>query len=344
MRHGACLGGWYAAALALLNLTACAEGGEPVAWTDTVKPGRAVWIRVLRIDKAAWLSVRTVFEKGKPSRLVLAQSVDRCRNWTDLASVAEPMRNLDNGLLFQVPDGSLLLACRSVAVNRSSGRLLVFRGNRDGTRWVRHGTIDSSDVAPGQIFGRGLWEPWLYLLPDAGWRQPTRTRSTRAKRLPSARSARSRSLPMAEPPGARNDYWRPSRAEASSGPVCPWSSGSRTGDLACTRLWELAGAPVYAKESDDGLYWPGGLGRSVAGHQSGPYVLELAGGRLLLTSCTNRISWSDDDGRTWTMAQARGWTAERFPDRTRLTWPALYHLGEGELMLSTSSLGSRSFD
>ena len=254
------------------------------------------------------------------------------------------MRNLDNGLLFQVPDGSLLLACRSVAVNRSSGRLLVFRGNRDGTRWVRHGTIDSSDVAPGQIFGRGLWEPWLYLLPDgrlaAAYANEKHTRETPA-------FSQVCSLKVSADGGATWGEERLLASEPGGGklrPGMPVVIRLKNGAiLPCTRLWEAA-QPVYAKESDDGLYWPGGLGRSVAGHQSGPYVLELAGGRLLLTSCTNRISWSDDDGRTWTMAQARGWTAERFPDRTRLTWPALYDLGEGELMLSTSSLGSRSFE
>ncbi len=321
------------------------KGDEPVAWGDTVKPGHAVWIRVLRLGEDRWLSVRTELVKDAPSRLVIARSSDRCRTWIDLTAVTQPDRNLDNGLLFQAPGGPLLLTCRSVAVDRSSGRLLVFRGVRDGKSWSPHGVIDASEVAPREIFGRGLWEPWLYTLPDGTLAVAYANEKHSRDNPPFSQVC---SIRVSADGGAT---WREERALAAQ----PGGGKLRPGMPVVIRLksgrylavYEVvgpAGAPVYVKASADGLNWPEGLGRLIQGHQAGPNVVELGDGRLLLTSCTNRISWSDDGGQSWTLAAQRGWISERSPDRTWLTWPALYDLGDDEVMLSTSSLGSRRYE
>ncbi len=345
MQRRSCKVGCCLAAMALTSLVATAQGSEPIVWGDTVKPGQAVWIRLLRVQQDAWLSVRTEFVKGAPSRLVVARSGDRCRTWNDLASVAEPGRNLDNGLLFRALRGPLLLACRSVAVDKSSGRLLVFRGREDGKHWTSHGVIEASEVAPGQIFGRGLWEPWLYSLPDGRLAAAYANEKFSRDQPPFSQVC---SVRVSADGGAS---WVEEHVLASQPgggrlrpgmPVVIRLNGGHY--LAVYEVVGLSGAPVYMKESVDGLTWPKGLGQPVAGHQAGPYVLELGDGRLLLTSCTNRISWSDNGGHTWAMAQERGWTPERSPDRTWLTWPALYDMGGGEVMLSTSSLRSRPYE
>jgi hypothetical protein len=112
--------------------------------------------------------------------------------------------------------------------------------------------------------------------------------------------------------------------------------------LAVYEVVGIGDAQVFLKESGDGLEWPEGLGRAVPGHRAAPYVLELETGRLLLTSCANRISWSDDGGASWTMAVERGWEPDQDPSRTWLTWPALYDLGDGEVLLSSSSIRRRA--
>jgi hypothetical protein len=336
---------WWLALLAFPGRVGQAHGGEPVAWGETVKPGRAVWIRVVPFEKGSWLSVRTQFQRNAPSRLVVAQSNDRCRTWEDLARLAQPGRHLDNGLLFRVPDGPILLACRSVAVDESSGRLLVYRGSKNGREWTLHGTIDSSEVASREIFGRGLWEPWLYFLPDrrlaAAYANEKRSRD----KPPFSQVC---SVRVSADGGATWGDDRLMAAQPGGGrlrPGMPVVIRLRQGTyLAAYEVVGPLGAPAYLKESADGVSWPEGLGRPVEGHQSGPFVLELDDGRILLTSCTNRISWSGDGGKTWTMAQARGWAPARLPDSTWLTWPALYDLGESEILLSTSSLGSRPYE
>jgi hypothetical protein len=328
-----------------LWIVCSAHGGEPVAWGETVRPGRAVWIRVLRVGPERWLSVRTEFARDAPSRLVVAGSGDRCRAWTDLAVVAEAGRNLDNGLLFQVPNGPLLLACRSVAVDRSSGRLRVLRGTGDGKTWTPHGVIDASEVAPGEIFGRGLWEPWLYTLPDgrlaAAYADERHSRESPAFsqvcsiRVSSDAGATwgGEHVLAAEPGGAKLRPGMPIVIRRKDGRY-----------LAVYEIVGIFGTPVYMKESVDGLNWPEGIGTPIDGHRAGPYVLELGDSRLSLTSCTNRLSWSDDGGRTWTMARERCWLPERSPERTWLTWPALYDLGGGEIMLTTSSIRSTPYE
>jgi hypothetical protein len=319
--------------------------GEPVVWGERVKPGRAVWIRVVPFEKGSWLSVRTQFQKNAPSRLVVAQSTDQCRTWEDLAPLAQPDRHLDNGLLFRVPDGTILLACRSVAVDESSGRLLVYRGSKNGREWTPHGTIDSSEVAPREIFGRGLWEPWLYLLPDGRLAVAYANEKHSREEPPFSQVCTVR---VSANGGATWGGDRLLAAQPGGGrlrPGMPVVIRLRRGTyLAVYEVVGPLGAPVYLKESVDGVSWPEGLGRAIAGHQAGPYALELGDGRILLTSCANRISWSDDGGKTWTMAHERGWAPARLPDSVWLTWPALYDLGEGELLLSTSSLGSRPYE
>jgi hypothetical protein len=95
MRPGRWGIGHWMAVTASWCLVAPAPGGEPVSWGDSVKPGHAVWIRVLQVEDDAWLSVRTEFVKNEPSRLAMARSGNRCRTWNDLALVTEPGRNLD---------------------------------------------------------------------------------------------------------------------------------------------------------------------------------------------------------------------------------------------------------
>lgn len=335
-----------ASSLLIVAATAfSAAGGEPVRWGETVRPGRAVWIRVLKTGPDAWLSVRTEFVKDAPSRLVMARSDDRCRVWKDLATISEAGRNLDNGLLVQVPRRPLLLACRSVAVDRSSGRLKVLRGTADGKEWTQHGVIDASEVAPGEVFGRGLWEPWLYSLPDgrlaAAYADERHSRETPPySQLCSVR--------VSSDAGATWGDERVLAAQPGGGklrPGMPIVIRLKSGRyLAVYEVVGPLGAPVHMKASQDGLTWPEGLGRPIPGHRAGPYVLELSDGRLLLTSCSNRISWSDDEGRTWNLAEERGWLPERSPDRAWLTWPALHELAPGEVMLSSSSIGARQYE
>ena len=186
------------------------------------------------------------------------------------------------------------------------------------------GTIDSSEVGTGEIFGRGLWEPWLYTLPVGRLAAAYANEKHSRDKPPFSQVC---SVRVSADGGVT---WGEDRLLASQ----PGGGRLRPGMPVVTRLKDgrylavyeivgIFGTPVHVKESNDGLTWPEGLGRSVEGHRAGPYVLELDDGRLLLTSCTNRISWSDDGGRTWTMAQERGWNPERSPDRTWLTWRAV---------------------
>lgn len=323
-----------------------AEG--PIRWGETAKPGVAVWVRLLRDGgDDDWLMVRTEFRREAPSRLVVARSRDRCRTWEDLATLAEPGRNLDNGLLFRGPgeDAPLLLTGRSVAVDRSSGRLPVYRGGTEGKAWEPIGTIDASEVQPGEVFGKGLWEPFLYMLPDGALATAYADERHSVETPPFSQICAVR---VSRDGGAT---WGEEHVLASE----PGGGKLRPGMPVLTRLkdgrylavYEVVGigdAQVHVKFSDNGLDWPEGLGTTVPWHRAGPYVIALTDGRLLLTSCSNRISWSDDDGQTWTLADERGWVPEREPERTWLTWPALYELAPGEVLLSTSGMRQRPYE
>jgi hypothetical protein len=324
------------------------QADEPVAWGNTARPGRAVWIRLLPLDDAGrWLSVRTEFDRGRGSRLVFAQSIDRCRTWTDVGELRSEGRNLDNGMLFRRSSGSgpILMACRSVALDKSSGRLPVYKSDDEGKTWASLGMIDASEVEPDQIFGLGLWEPFLYELPD-GRLAAAYADERHAKETPAFNQICA--IRTSADDGATWGDERVLTAEPGGGKLRPGMPVvARRPDRKYVAIYEIVGigdADVFTKISDDGLSWPEGLGQKLEGHHAGPYLVALPGGQLLATSCSGRISWSDDGGVTWTLATARGWSPERDPARTWLTWPSLFDLGRGEVALTNSSLGQRPYE
>lgn len=339
-------------ALALLA-PAALRADEPVAWGDTIRPGAAVWIRLLPPVEpdGPWIAVRTEFRRDRPTRLVVAHSADRCRTWTDVGSLEQTARNLDNGMLFSPPvdpehPTRILLACRSVAVDKSSGRLLVFRSDDQGRTWADHGQIDASEVEPGQIFGLGLWEPFLYTLPDGRLACAYATERHAQANPPYSQICAIRTSTDA---GATwSDQEHTLTAEPGGGKLRPGMPVvTRLPDGSFVAVYEIVGigdAQIFVKRSADGLAWPDGLGQELPGHRAGPYVITLPSGRLLATSCSARLSYSDDGGRSWTLADRRGWIAPADPERTHLTWPALFHLGGDQIALTNSSLGPTSYE
>jgi hypothetical protein len=319
-----------------------------VTWGETAKPGRAVWIRLLKLDDAGrWLSVRTEFLRGRGSRLVFAHSADRCRTWTDIGRIESEGRNLDNGMLFRRGDGSgpILLACRSVALDKSSGRLPVYRSDDEGRSWTPLGLIDASEVEPDQIFGLGLWEPFLYELPDGRLAAAYADERHAQEAPPFSQIC---AIRTSTDGGATWGDERVLTSEPGGGKLRPGMPViARRPDGKYVAIYEVVGvgdAQVFTKISDDGWNWPAGLGHKLEGHRAGPYILAVPGGRLLATSCSGRLSWSDDGGETWRLADTRGWSPDRDPEKTWLTWPSLFDLGQGEVALTNSSLGSRPYE
>jgi hypothetical protein len=269
-----------------------------------------------------WLMVVTRFSPQEPSRLEILQSTNACRVWTPLTELREPGRKLDNGHLLRLPNGMLLLTARSL-IDGQSYHLPVYLSTNSCQTWQKLGLIDSIEGAIAAQ-KRGLWEPFLFLLPKG---QVSVIYSTEKHAGYSQILAQKTSLD-----GGRT--WSAERRiveEPGGGKLRPGMGVvTRLPDGRYLLVYEVVGLKrgvVHYKISADGEHWPAGLGAPIESHEAAPYVITLRDGRLLLTSCQNTVSVSQDMGITWQPAGNPPW-----PVTFRYTWPALYEIAPGEII------------
>lgn len=310
------------------------EGGAtpqagPIRWGDTamLAEADAAWGRLAIRGDDDWLAVHTRLRKGGHSTLAISRSRDRGRTWTPLSTVAVDGRTLDNGELLALPDGTLLVAMRSL-VDGKSYRLDVHRSSDGGVSWRPLSTIDRNE-SPGGRKDRGLWEPTLALLADG------RVSAIYADETDADGDPDYAQLVSQRISGDGGRTWGPKIRVAAQ----PGGGRLRPGMGVMTRLrdgrylvvFEICGGedpecPVMSKVSGDGRAWPEGLGTPVPGQRCGPHVATLADGRVVATSCSNAVAVSGDGGATWKENVPSAW-----PSGFRHSWPAVYTTGPGEV-------------
>lgn len=317
-----------AAALALLFAAAAPALATDVTWTGTatVDAAKAGWGRLARLPDGRWLAVTTRYPGGETTTLQLSVSNDNARTWKPLARVAEPKRKLDNGELFVLPDGRVLLAMRSL-IDRVSYRLNVYASDDQGASWSFLSTITRNESPAGRK-DRGVWEPVFTRLDD-GTLSVVYADETRADETPSFNQVVSQQLSK---DGGRT--WSPAVTIASQ----PGGGKLRPGMPVMTRrpdggflmVLETCGddpqCPVSYKTSADGRSWPAGLGTPMADQRCGPHVMSTTSGTMFVTSCFNEVSASEDGGNTWTTVKPPAW-----PLGFRHSWPAVVQFGPQEI-------------
>jgi hypothetical protein len=304
-----------------LALQVCAQTGP-----EPVDMGRGAWGRLAPDDKGRWWMVLTRFPAPRTSHLEILISTNHCRDWTPLARVSEPGRLVDNGHLLLRSDGTLLLAARSLHEGESY-ELPVYASTNEGRTWQRWSCIDAIEGPVAQQ-KRGLWEPFLFSLPDG--RVSVIYSSEKHEGYSQVLSQKS------SPDGGRT--WGPEHRiveEPGGGRLRPGMGVvTRTHDGHFLLVYEVVGlgrGQVHVKRSEDGERWPPGLGTPIPGHEAAPWVLALRDGRLLLTSCRNTLSISTNGGLTWLPVGGEPW-----PVRFQYTWPALYEIAPETILASRS--------
>lgn len=290
---------------------------------------------MIQLTNGQWLCVSTRFARTN-SALQLQISMNNARTWTRLGEVADGRRFLDNGELIQLPDGAVLLTGRSL-IEAESYRLPVYRSTDAGRTWTYWSNIDANEGAPGTLQARGLWEPHFYVLADGrlavayanekhASEQPAFGQVCAVKISPDLGKSWGNEITLAAEPGGGK--LRPGM------PVVERMANGRF--LAVYEIVEIGDADVFCKTSDDGEHWPAGLGTRISGHNAGPWVTSLSNGRLLLTSCANVLSCSDDFGRSWQPVDPPAWNVG--PGKI-FTWPAIYEIKPGEVAVMISRRG-----
>jgi hypothetical protein len=310
----------------------------PISWTGVTHIADAGWARLLHLDGHNWLCVDNLYPK--PNAIwQIERSSDDCKTWKVVTTIAEPERDLDNGDLVRLPDGDILLTGRSTVLNPPQGghqsyHLPVYRSADGGRTWDFLSQVDVSEPAPStrRQPSQGLWEPYLFVLEDG------RVACAYANERHSiAHPAYSQTV--AERVSSDGGHtWGEEKTLAAQ----PGGGDLRPGMPVITRtsagkylaVYEIVGkgdADVYAKVSADGVHWPRGLGKRIPDQHHGPFVATLSDGRVLVTSCSNVISLSGDNGATW----QRETPAVPFPAGST-SWPAIYQVSPSEVCVVTS--------
>ncbi len=319
----------------LRTFPACAQTPGPFQWKETLPVAAAGWGRMIRLADGRWLSVGTLFQSHTSSTLQLKFSTDQARTWAVLSEVAEPGRKMDNGELIQLPNRTLLLTGRSV-VDGQSFHLPVYRSVDTGAHWTYLSMIDANDVVvSGNQPSQGLWEPHFFLLPDG------KLAAAYADEKHSVETP-SYSQICGEKVSADNGAtWGAEMTLVSQ----PGGGGLRPGMPVVARMRDgrymevseivgLDNAAVFFKVSPDGIHWPDGLGAPIALQHAGPWVSSLSDGRVVVSSCSNQISVSSDEGRTWQWAAPPAWDIG-----FSLSFPAIYQTGPREIAVMNTRHG-----
>nr|MDQ2687811.1 glycoside hydrolase [Armatimonadota bacterium] len=320
--------------------TASRADASPFQWGETTHVANAGWGRMIPLKNGRWLCVNNLYPKPN-SILQLEISTDKARTWAPLTTVGETGRNLDNGEIIQLADGTLRLTCRSVIDKRDPGanlsyHLPVYQSADGGKMWTFLSQIDTNEQSNFQTGqpSQGLWEPHFYLLADGrlacayatekhSIETPAYSQTCALKVSPDGGKTWGPEIPLAVQPGGGN--LRPGM------PVV-----TRMADGRFIAVYEIIGqgnGDVYQKTSPDGVSWPPGLGTFVPGQHAGPWITSLSDGRIVVTSCSNFLSYSDDFGANWQPAFPAVDVGQVF------TWPAIYQTGPTEIAVMTSYHG-----
>ena len=322
-----------------------------------IHPGRfgSQYPRMLFRKNGVWMIVYTVYRNhgylADPhggNTLVVAISEDCGSSWREIAELSDPGRDLDNGQILELADGSLLLACRSV-IWQQSYILPVYRSADNGMTWERISIIDENVGEKAGSLGnpdRGVYEPHMLLLDD-GSVAVMYASEKYACSIPEYSQVISEKVSLdggytwGEELIAVRDLEKP-RARPGM-PV--WDRCSDGSYVLCFEIIATEGGDVFLKRSADGVVWDNGLGQRVPMQKGGAFVLPLDENILLVTSNTHHVTFSSDGGRTWKVNPDSPWDTlwtEAIDNGAVCTvengnvWPAMYRLNDHEIVYVTS--------
>lgn len=289
--------------------------------------------RMVELPNGHWLSVFTTNNTTVDGLdLVVSRSTDHGRTWTAIAMISDAGRQLDNGQMQVMPDGSILLACRSV-IWGTSFRLPVYRSTDQGERWTYLSTIDLHEGAEGTLEAQGMYEPHLQILVD-GRLAVMYANESHVTGSPAYSQIISEKI--STDGGAtwgREIYvaWDPAEPAARPG-MSVWTKMLDGRYILAYEVCGTRGCDIYYKFSNDGYTWAQGLGNHLPGQSGAPYVISMSTGRLYLTSNNGALSYSNNYGATWATG-TNPWGTAAWPD---LRWSSLYETGLNELAAITT--------
>lgn len=294
------------------------------------------YARMLNLGAGKWLIGYTISRNNGYQKethggleLQISESTDNGRSWKNVSIISDPWRDLDNAQLIQLPDKSILLACRSVRWYESY-RIYVYRSVDEAKSWEKLSLLDSNEGKPGELGSpdKGIYEPHFLLLDDGRLAIMYANETHVTENIPYSQIISEK---------ISSDYgktWGPEiwvahdPAKSSSRPGMPvWTKMKNGKFIVVYEVCGPEGCGIYSKVSDDGYTWPVGLGTPVPEQLGGPYILSLQNGALVVSSNKSKVSVSDDYGLSWHLTNT-AW------DNT--SWCSIYQTATNEVALVNS--------
>lgn len=322
----------------------------------SICPGKfgSQYPRMLIMKNGDWLIVYTVYrnngyllEHQGGNTLVIAKSEDLGSSWRELAEICDPGRDLDNGQLLELPDGTLLLSCRSV-IWQQSYILPVYRSMDVGNTWERISVIDENSGYPGELGNpdRGVYEPHMLLI-NKNVLAVMYASEKHACEVPSYSQVIVEKISVdGGISWGEEQIVVKDEQKSSARPGMPvWD---RLPDGSCFLVYEIIateGGDVFYKKSKDGIHWENGIGTKIPMQKGGSFVLAVSEKTILVTSNTHHITFSNDTGHTWKVNEVSPWDTlwgEVEDNGTTCTiengnvWPAMYKISDDRIIYITS--------
>jgi hypothetical protein len=309
-----------------------------------IRPGKfgSQYGRMTQLENGCWLVVYTIYDNngykyadahnlnGQGTALQVARSMDNCRTWKTISTLRDNNRDLDNGEIIRLPNGSLRLAARSVRWQESY-RIPVWSSDDGGVTWKHLSEADSNEGSPGSLGNpdQGVYEPDFCLLED-GTLAIFYANEKHVTGHPSFSQIISEKLSMDSGTNWGKEIWVAwDAAKPSDRPGMPVIT--KMGDGKYLVVFEVVGshnAEIFCKISADGKTWSSGIGTQIPGQAGGPYVTSLKTGKLLVTSNTGNLSLSDDFGATWRLNDPPAWGDGSI---NTYWWLSVYQTGPEEI-------------
>ncbi len=294
-------------------------------------PGITEYPRMLKLANGDWLAVNT-FDESSSFGLDLRiwKSTDNCRTWTWIDTISEPGRDVDNGQLLQLKDGSVLLSCRSV-IWGASFKLNVYKSDDFGNSFNYISTIDQNEGS--NIGGKGVYEPHLGFLDDGRVsvmyaNEKYEDSNPRYDQVLSQKISSNGGVSWGNEIFVAWDTQDPDNRPGM--PV--WTKMSDGRYAVVFEVCGTLGCDIYFKTSNNGINWEPGIGVRIPDQSGAPYLLSINSGRLYVTSNNGKIKYSDNYGATWKNA-GTPWPGLSWPN---LRWSSLYEVKHDEIAALTS--------
>lgn len=307
-----------------------------------IRPGTfgSEYARLTKLSDGTWLCALTIYDNNGyahmsswgGTRLQVFKSTDNCRTWKLISTISDNNRDLDNAQIVQLPNGELRLAARSVRWQESY-RIYIYKSTDGGVTWPYLSTLDANEGTAGSLGNpdKGIYEPHFQILND-GSLACFYANEKHVTENPSYSQIISEKISNDGGATWGKEIWVAWDNNSAGRPGMPVVTKMANGNYIV--VFEVVGtqdANVFCKTSSDGKTWASGIGSQIPNQKAGPYITSLSDGRLMVTSCTNNLSFSLDYGASWYTNDEQPWTFGY-----NLDWSSVYQTGANEIAAVTS--------